>query len=203
MIANGIDEFGNLAKFMDSVKGAKFVDALIEDGVILETERASYTTEGKLNKSGKGLINKALRGLAVSDYDVISGLPVSIANKIDIVVPSIIQLRSKGGEWDISTSLTEALRLVKSARIAGRDVASWLGQMDLIGNNELKKNPVIQVLALTMERAKAKEIRARFEIFANESMRDTGQGGLVSSVNVSPKDAFHMAFLACGNSGQE
>ncbi len=196
-LSEGLAEFDTLRQFMDSPRSKGFVGLLLQDGVIEQTEVSSLTEKnGRLNDSGKKLVEDALRGMVVADYDVLEALPASVLNKLDRAIPALARLKARGEGWDMSHALTAALRMVGKATAEGRKVEGWLGQVDLLDTDPDKKRPAVQALALTFANATQKELAARFETMAAESERQTkGQGLLVAQPENKPGPAFIRAFL--------
>lgn len=190
-------EFDTLRQFMDSPRSKGFVGLLLQDGVIGQTEISSLTEkDDRLNDSGKKLVEDALRGMVVADYDVLESLPASVLNKLDRAIPALARLKARGEGWDMSHALTAALRIVGKATAEGRKVEGWLGQVDLLDTDPDKKRPAVQALALTFANATQKELAARFEVMAGEAEQQTrGQGALIARPENRPGPAFIKAFL--------
>lgn len=190
-------DFDTLRQFLDSPRSKGFVGLLLQDGVIEQTEISSLTEKGgRLNDSGKKLVEDALRGMVVADYDVLEALPASVLNKLDRTIPALARLKARGEGWDMGHVLTAALRIVGKAAAEGRKVEGWLGQVDLLDTDPDKKRPAVQALALTFANATQKEVAARFEVMAGEAERQTkGQGALIARPENRPGPAFVKAFL--------
>lgn len=190
-------DFDTLRQFLDSPRSKGFVRLLLQDGVIEQTEFFSLTEKGgRLNDSGKKLVEDALRGKVVADYDILEALPASVLNKLDRTIPALARLKARGEGWDLSHALTAALRIVGKAAAEGRKVEDWLGQVDLLDTDPDKKRPAVQALALTFANATQKEVAARFEVMAGEAERRTkGQGVLIAMPENRPGPAFVKAFL--------
>ncbi len=190
-------DFDTLRQFLDSPRSKGFVGLLLQDGVIEQTEISSLTEKGgRLNDSGKKLVEDALRGMVVADYDVLEALPASVLNKLDRTIPALARLKARGEGWDMGHVLTAALRIVGKAAAEGRKVEGWLGQADLLDTDPEKKRPAVQALALTFANATQKEVAARFEVMAGEAERRTkGQGALIARPENRPGPAFVKAFL--------
>lgn len=190
-------DFDTLRQFLDSPRSKGFVELLLQDGVIEQTEISSLTEKGgRLNDSGKKLVEDALRGMVVADYDVLEALPASVLNKLDRTIPALARLKARGEGWDMGHVLTAALRIVGKAAAEGRKVEGWLGQVDLLDTDPDKKRPAVQALALTFANATQKEAAARFEVMAGEAERQTkGQGALIARPENRPGPAFVKAFL--------
>lgn len=190
-IGAGIDANGSLNKFLGTSEAARIIHKLQDDGVILESEYSSLTKKNGLpNEHAKKLIQTVLRGSVVDDYDVLSALPASMQNKIDALVPAVVRTRAAGSDWDLGPAITDALRLVNHAKANKLDLGTWLHQIGIFPG--MKDNPVLQTLALTMEKAKAKEIRSRLEIYAAEA--EKGVKNQVSMLGAAREVTFDSAF---------
>ncbi|WP_297671138.1 hypothetical protein [uncultured Desulfovibrio sp.] len=196
-LSEGLTDFDTLRQLLDSPKSRGFVASLISDGVIEQTEISSLTEKnGRLNERGKKLVEDALRGLVVPDYDILEATPPAVLNKLDRAIPALARLKARGEGWDLTKALTSALRIVGKASAEGRKVEGWLGQADLLDTDPDKGRPAVQALALTFANATQKEVLARFETMAAESERQAkGQGLLVAQPENQPGPAFVRAFL--------
>lgn len=192
-------EFDTLRQFFDSSKSRGFVQSLLRDGVLEQTEIASLTDSktGRLNDSGKSLVENALRGLVVPDYDILADTPSSVLNKLDKVIPALAKLKARGEGWDLTGVIVPALRFVGAAAKENRKLEGWLGQADLMDTDLDKKRPAVQALALTFANATQKEVLARFDAFAAAAERQQkGMGLLMAQPEGSkPAPAFVKAFM--------
>lgn len=192
-------EFDTLRQFFDSSKSRDFVQSLLRDGVLEQTEIASLTDSktGRLNDSGKSLVENALRGLVVPDYDILADTPSSVLNKLDKVIPALAKLKARGEGWDLTGVIVPALRFVGAAAKENRKLEGWLGQADLMDTEPDKKRPAVQALALTFANATQKEVLARFDAFAAAAERQQkGMGLLMAQPEGSkPAPAFVKAFM--------
>jgi hypothetical protein len=114
IFAEGMKEFDSLREYLGSASSRKLVAALEKDGVLERTALARLVDSGgKLNDEGKTLVENALRGLVVADYDTLAAAPAAALNKLDRAVPSLARLKSRGEGWDLSGAVTAALRTIK------------------------------------------------------------------------------------------
>ena len=175
------------------------MDSLLSDGVIEQVQLSRITNEdGLLNNEGKELIENTLRGLIVPDYDVIRKTPASLLDKIDKAIPSLAQLRNKGGEWDLSALVTTALKQISVATSGGFDLktlAGYFGQVAMFPDAD-REHKGVQALALTLAYASGKEVATRLAAFAADSAKKvTGMAALVPGSQPTPEEAFIKAFL--------
>lgn len=64
LLATGLKDNESLAKFLDSDRSADFVNAMLDEGVILRTEKSALTNpDGTLNNVGKDRVTGIMRGL--------------------------------------------------------------------------------------------------------------------------------------------
>lgn len=191
-------DFDTLRQFFDSPKSRSFVQSLLRDGVLEQTEISSLTDKnGRLNENGKSLVENALRGLVVPDYDILAATPPAVLNKLDRIIPALAKLMARGEGWDLTGVVVPALRLVGAAAKENRKLEGWLGQVDLLDTDPDKKRPAVQALALTLANATQKEVLARFEAFASASERhQKGMGLLMARPEAAkPAPAFIKAFM--------
>lgn len=196
LIDEGLGNFESLSDFLKSAASRRLVDSLLKDGAILQTEYSSMTIpQGILNERGRDLVTGILRGMAVPDYDVVSMLPGSIGQKLDRIASAVVRTRALNAEWDISATLTDALRLLNNAHMNGDLVAKRLGQKRLMPGDEIK--PAIQILALAMEREDSAELFARFELYANEAKYHSAPQNMLMgpTTQASAGDVFRKAFM--------
>ena len=196
-LAEGMGDFDSLRGFLDSAASKKFVEALKRDGVIEQTQVARLTDKnGKLNEEGKTLVENALRGMIVPDYDVLAEAPPSVLNKLDRSIPALARLKARGEGWDMSGVVTAALRQINRATAQGQNVDVYLGQGDLLALDADKNRPAVQALALTFDKATQKEVQARFETLARDAERQNkGQASLVAMPENTPAASFVRSFM--------
>ncbi|MDR1776529.1 MAG: hypothetical protein LBR31_01705 [Desulfovibrio sp.] len=197
VFTKGMEDFDSLREYLGSTSSRKLVAALEKDGVLEQTQLDRIIeTSGKLNEEGKTLVENALRGIVVSDYDTLASAPASALKKLDKAVPALTRLKARGEGWDLSGTVTAALRQLNQAQSRGMPIDSWFGQLDLVQVDPAKHNPAVQALALLLDKGTQKENQARFELFARLVERENkGQGTMVSRKDGSPAQAFTKAFL--------
>lgn len=97
ILAADMAEFDTLRAFLDSASSKRFTAALLRDGVLEQTQLSRLTEKnGLLNDAGKSLVENALRGLIVPDYDILTAVPSSVLNKLDRAVPALARLKARG-----------------------------------------------------------------------------------------------------------
>ncbi len=200
ILGNDLPEFDSLREFLSSPQSRELLESLLADGVIEQVQLSRVTNEdGLLNSEGKELVENTLRGLIVQDYDVIRKTPASVLDKIDRAIPSLAQLKAKGGEWDISGLVTRSLKQIQKAVNGGFDLKTmpgYFGQGVMVPDPD-RSDPGVQAMALTLSAASSKEVAARLSALANDSTKNvTGMGLLMGAAQQpSAEKSFAKAFL--------
>lgn len=195
LLSEGMDEFdGSLTDFLNSGKSTDFIYSLIDDGVIMETERTSLVGKnGILNAKGKTLVRNAIRGRIVPDYDILNALPEPVLQKLDAAAPHVLRTQSFGKDWDISQVVFYGLRAITDANAAKRTLKHLFDGATVEGAGR-KYGPKTRLFAYTFENAKADEIRIRMAEYAKEADKARMSSGLMSEVTTSPWDVLDRAF---------
>lgn len=194
-----LQEFDTLREYLSSRQSLPLISALVDDGVIEQMQLSRITNnEGLLNSEGKELIEAVLRGLIVPDYDLIRRTPASIMNKVDRAIPALAQLKSRGGEWDISDLVAKALSQINKTLGCGmdlKDIGLYFAQSPLVPDADFD-NKGIQALAITLAKATPKELAARLNAFAADSQKLADGGSmLMAGTAPSAEKSFAKAFL--------
>jgi len=198
LLAGDFSEFDSLREFLASGRSRKFIEALEHDGVLELTQisRLKDAQSKLLNEEGKTLVENALRGLVVPDYDLLRVSAPAILNKLDRAVPTLAKLKARGEGWDVSGEVAAALRQLAQADQAKMSVPDFLAQREMFGLNQEKDRPSVQILALTFDGATQREIQARFEFLAREAeFAPKDQGILFGHAEWTPDESFRRAFL--------
>lgn len=185
-----------LRSFLDTDASRKLIDSLMADGVLEQAEISSITdADGRLNESGKDLIETVFRGLAVPDYDILAALPASVLKKLDRCIPALARLKATGGQWNITNTLMAALRLTGKAARQNRTISAYLVQDDLVETDPDKKKPAVRALALVLGEATQKEAQARFEAFMEAGRKKDDSGFLTGTGAPDAVSAFINSFM--------
>jgi diguanylate cyclase (GGDEF)-like protein len=101
--------------FLDGGRGKEFVEALAQDGVITREELGGLVREtGDLTQPAKDQIHKMLLGAAVDgDMKVIEAAPISMVNRLDHALPTILMTRGQPG--DVGPIVKEALQVLAAS----------------------------------------------------------------------------------------
>lgn len=111
ILAADMAEFDTLRAFLDSASSKRFTAALLRDGVLEQTQLSRLTEKnGLLNDAGKSLVENALRGLIVPDYDILTAVPSSVLNKLDRAVPALARLKARGDAGGLGRTRPQGLR---------------------------------------------------------------------------------------------
>ncbi len=196
ILARGVE--GNdktLREWLDTGDGKRFIQALRKDGVIEETQLSRLLNkDGTLTDEGKGLVLTMLRGTVVPNADVLRAAPASALNKLDRAIPSLIRLKARGEGWDITSHITEALRILGDSEKTGRPLEQIFGQGSLIPTAPVKKS--VQALAFTLKNASQKEMQIRMSAFADASAQtERNRGMLLAGIQHTPERGFVKSFL--------
>lgn len=160
------EEYTTLRDFLRSSAAKPFIESIIRDKVLEPTELNKYLEDnGALTIPGQDLVENALAGFVVTDYNVVRALrdkSRTAYNRLLRVVPYLAIAKKKGGAWDISDQLTEALRLLGKPG----SLTENLTRGSLLGTE--KKTPrSAKAMAYTFQNASSQaELVARFANFA-------------------------------------
>ena len=194
ILASGMEEGETLRSWLGTADGKRFVQSLINDGVLEQTQLGRLLDEnGALTDEGKALVEKTLRGLIVPDADLLRITAPSVLNKLDGIVPAMLRLKARGEGWDISKHLAEALEKLAEAQNMDVGLDILFGQGSLLSEQGAK--PAVQAIAYTLKNATPTETKLRFNLFAEAAYKaEKGQGSLLAS-GPTPADGFIRAFL--------
>ena len=194
ILASGMEEGETLRSWLDTAEGKRFVQSLINDGVLEQTQLGRLLDEnGALTDEGKALVEKTLRGLIVPDADLLRVTAPSVLNKLDGIVPAMLRLKARGEGWDISKHLAEALEKLAAAQNMDVGLDILFGQGSLLSEQGAK--PAVQAIAYTLKNATPNETKLRFNLFAEAAYKaEKGQGSLLAS-GPTPAGGFIRSFL--------
>lgn len=195
-LAEGLEDFnGNLDKFLNSPKSSDFIYALIDDGVIMETERTTLVNpDGTLNDNGQKIVRNAFLGRVCPDYDVLAALSKDIRGKLDGIAAHILRTQQFGREWDISGHVYLGLQAIVDAQKAKRPLKTLFDSVAIEGTARTY-SPQTKLFAFTLEGAKDSEAQIRFARYAQEADKARGSaGGLMAEFTVEPWDVLDRCF---------
>ena len=197
IMAEGMEQYDTVREYLSAPASKRLVQSLIDDGVLEVTQLNRVVSGNMLTDDGKRLVVKAIRGLIVANTDVLNNTPASVLNKLDRAIVSLVALKKRGGPWDMSNVVTEALRLVGRAADAGTTVTAQLGQGVLIPgmNDPRSASPAIQAVAITFENATQREISVRFAQMAQDAENVRQDNRLLAARENTPATSFIASFL--------
>ena len=167
-----------------------FRDVLLADGIVSETDLPKYfTSVGALNNAGKDFIENALVGSFIQDADLLASLPKSLVQKLERIVPSMMELTPRTDAWNIVDDVREAARLVAEANAKGIIVEDLLRQSSMFSG---PTSPVVEALTKVMAR-KSTEVGKAFKAYAREARMDVeGQEAMFGKPD--PVETFERIF---------
>ena len=202
-LADGMADFGTLREFFASQKSKPFVEGLIKDKVIAPTEIGRYVDQktDMLSEAGKDLVERMLRGLIISDYDLLNNLPAGVTTKLDRTLAQMIQLRKLGKGWDLIKDFEAAVRGLRAFQGSGfTDVDDWLRQGSMWAEAdqaaEVRDNPRVYGLTKALATvSKPTEWKRMVAQFLEDGQAAAGQAdGLFVAEPRSADEAFADAF---------
>lgn len=132
MLAQGLMQADSLREYFDMSESLKVVKMLIDDGVILESEKIEYINNEYLNSDGKTLIEKALRSQIFPSYDCLMKMPAHMLAKIDAAIPFII-IADSISDYSIQDDIASACTMY--AEYCGRTYKNteiYLNQVNML-----------------------------------------------------------------------
>ena len=166
-----LGEKGTMRSAMASSPGI-FKDALLRDGVLSETDLPKYfTAEGAVNEAGRTFIEKAMIGSVVLDADLLQSMPKNLVEKVQRIVPQMLETGKRSDKWNITEDVKDAIRQVSAAHIRGIKIEDQLGQTSMFGEGP---TPQVKALARTFSK-KPLEVAKAFKEFANAARTDAGK----------------------------
>ncbi|WP_319764544.1 PLxRFG domain-containing protein [Maridesulfovibrio sp.] len=191
-LAQALEDFSTLRSYLDSNSSRKLIDSLLADGVLESTQIGKLSKgTGLLNSEGKRLVELAVRGHIIDDFDTLDRLPDSILEKLDRIVPAASKVKNRGGDWDITPILKNALQhVVKFRASKAETLDTYFGQATLFGEDSSKSNPLVQRLARAAVSAKPTVFRGMWTEYAKKAVADKkDQAALPGAEPVSPEEA--------------
>ena len=154
VLANGLENHGTLREYLSSRHAKEFIDSLISDGALDKTRLTAVFKNGELTKEGKTEIERMVRGIVVNQkdgYSLVESLPPSLINSLDKSLPSLIKLRERGAEWDITPEFMLALKHVAKFKKSNENsLEIYFSRKEMFGEIEGKNNRVVQLLSYAL-----------------------------------------------------
>ena len=190
-----LGEGATLSEFLRSGKDWDLAQRLLTDGVFTEREIGRYldSRTRTLNQDGRTLVERTLLGAAVPDSDLLQKAPARALDKVGRSLGAIAQLRARGGAWDLSADLAEALRTTTEVRAheAG-SVRRLRQQASLL--EERVPSARADVLAEALIRMKPTEFKRALDAFAGDAQRNVEGQATMFGEPRTPAEAFGAAF---------
>lgn len=149
--------------------GRKFMELLIEDGVISPQEASRFRdpSTGVPTQEGFNLVENALRVAAIGDPDVVARAPKSVLNQIEHATPAIIRASSVEG-YPVDGALRGALDILSEARSKGIKLRDLLDQTSMFDEGEA--NPLAVAMAQFLDRSNKRQTSAAFRRVAADAL---------------------------------
>jgi inorganic pyrophosphatase len=195
MLANILDQYGSLREYLNTPGSKKFVQALQDDGVLEANQMNRLTNkESKLlNEDGKRIVEQALRGRVIPDFDLLDAAPASLLQKIDRVIPAMVKVQARGMEWDITPKLNDALRQIVKMKAQGLNhLNQYFGTASLMPETEDKSkgDEDVQTLAYALQDMKPLEFKRAWDAYAKAATGTSKGQGLLPGVDTpTPESA--------------
>jgi hypothetical protein len=163
-----------LRELLGKKDGTEILQWLIGDGVVASGDVNKFVSQkvGLLNDTGKTIIEKALLGSIIDDPDLLSAAPKGLLNKIGRLLPSLAKIKARGGQWDITPDVKDALQLATQAKGADLSIREFLKQRSLFGD-EKSYGPIAQTIGKLLVIETQPVLAKRFKGFASDAMADT------------------------------
>jgi len=133
-IGRGLADIGDKATLRQLMekKPMEIFNRLESDGVLNQREIPGMVDQkrGLLTERGKDLLERTLLGSVIDDPVLLENFPAGIRNKIGVALPSLSQVKARGGEWDITGDLKKAAEAAMDAKNRGMTASQYLAQQD-------------------------------------------------------------------------
>src|SRR5208337_2401221 len=157
------------------------LEKLEADGVIAPTERRGFIDEktDTLNEAGKDFVENAILGSVVDDPLVLANAPRGALRKIERSLSSIAKIKARGGAWDVTDYLKEALREHIAAASKGESIKDHIDPPTALMFPREPIHPIVEGIALKLEEGSA-EVKKAFEEYAADSDLDVKSQGTMA-----------------------
>jgi len=197
-ILNQLQELGDGATLRDLLRERPrgILEKLEADGVIASTERRQFIDEKTqgLNDAGKDFVENAILGSVVDDPLVLANAPKGILRKIERSLSSIARIKARGGAWDITDYVKEALREHIAATSAGVSIADHIDPPTAFMFPREPIHPIVEGIATKLDEDSA-AVKKAFEGYAQDAEADVkGQGTMSFYAPPKPWESFEGNF---------
>lgn len=198
VLANAMEEHPTLRDYLNQARSRQLVQSLEADGVLEASQLARLTNKntGLLNEEGKRLVEQALRGRVIDDFDLLDAAPAGILQKIDRILPAAAKFQARGEEWDITSKLKDALRQIVRMKAQGlSDLGQYFGTQSLVETDPAKGDPNVVALAHDLAEMKPLELKAAFDAYARDAVQSQkGQMKLPGTKLPTVEESFEREF---------
>lgn len=180
---------GTLSKALDGGAGTEILQALVNDGVVNASERASLINErGQLTSAGKDRISKLMLGRLFRDSGQFEATDPSVRNKLESAVVPMSRIGSP--EWDISGPMQEAIDILADAKQHGiSNLEDLRRQAGMFQGTEY--SPEAFAIARLLQK-NPNAIKAAFRQYASDATY--AEGGTLLGNAPTPEESFVAAF---------
>jgi hypothetical protein len=181
----------SLSEALEGKAGANVLNALVKDGAIDASERASLQgSSGELTKAGKQRISDLVIGRFFSDPAQLDSLPAVIRTRLERISAPLARVENYG-DWSLTQHVKDAMNLIDGARARGNYLADNLKQQDLFGS----EGPTPQAVSLAekLQTTSSKDLAAAAKQYAGEADY-ANQGGSLFGNAPKPSDSFAKTF---------
>lgn len=197
-ILQQMQELGEGASIRDLLRERSkgILEKLEADGVIAATERRGFVDEktDTLNEAGKDFVENAILGSVVDDPLVLANSPKGVLRKIERSLSSLARIKARGGAWDITDYLKEALREHIAAASKGESIQDHIDPPTASMFPREPIHPIVQGIALKLDGSSA-DVKSAFEGFSEDADLDVkGQGTMAFYAPPTPWDSFRQNF---------
>ena len=209
-----------LRALLDNPKQAgQILNALQKDGVIQKTNANVYwdskTTpkikdfgdpgRGRITRQGKLLVESSLLGAVLPDFGLLQVSPPWLLNVLGRNLDHLGRLKARGGAWDLSRDLLQAVDMVLAAEASPKAVdqlRQYIAQQALPGmEQEHSHGARAKALALALVENKPNAFREKLKALAKAAGRDAkGRESMFGTL--SADDAFYQQFGRVESLGQ-
>ncbi|KIX12286.1 hypothetical protein [Dethiosulfatarculus sandiegensis] len=214
------DKDQTLRALLDNPKQAgQILNALQKDGVIQKTNANVYwdskTTpkikdfgdpgRGRITQQGKLLVESSLLGAVLPDFGLLQVSPPWLLNVLGRNLDHLGRLKARGGAWDLSQDLLQAVDMVLAAEAGPKAVdqlRQYIAQQTLPGmEQEHSHGARAKALALALVGNKPNAFREKLKALAKAAGRDAkGRESMFGTL--SADDAFYQQFGRVESLGQ-
>lgn len=196
-LVNNLEEFGTLREFLNSGRSRDFIQDLAADGVLDKAQVNKLISEdtGLFTEEGKHLVENVIRGRVFEDAEFLRAIPPGALQKLDLSLPALIRIKTRGDRWDIVPQLKEALIQYGAMKSRGYETpADMLAQGSLFGG-DTATDPKTRALLDLLNNSKPTEIKAALNDYAMAAASDVpNQATFAFYTPETPEQAFSRLF---------